>query len=528
MNNIETYWDYGGGWFQHGKIVAKGYAFMEGQLLTENELIEKISRCSSPEELSNLANSLNGLFCIAGELAFGTFALVDRIRSIPLFYKLDGNQPRVSDNPYQLANSNGICNTALVEFKTSGYSLGNKTLFKDVLQVEAGSFVYFTENQPNVVQYFLYCTPSTSGISFQEAKQILRRILDEIMKRMVASISDNHIAIPLSGGYDSRFIAAWLSINGFKSFSTFTYGREGNQEMLLAEKVAKTLRCKWIPIPYTSKLIYKFPEVQNFDSFIRFASTACSMPFFQDYHAMKELFSKNQIPPNSVIVPGHSGDFIAGSHLLPNHERIRVNRIIRYLIDLHHTYCTISGNERKELLNEIANFFQDHRTFIPYSVLEWWDFKERQAKFIVNSCRVYQFFGYNLRLPLFDNELVEFFKYLPFNQKLYKKLYDETLEEYYFKPLNLQFEWELQPSPFTIFAKQAKISVKAVFPFVKRFARKPQDTICYTEIADELFTYFGYTKRKEFNVKKLNAPIVDWYLRYFQKELQSQKNIFLK
>ena len=57
------------------------------------------------------------------------------------------------------------------------------------------------------------------------------------------------------------------------------------------------------------------------------------------------------------------------------------------------------------------------------NAIEYWDFQERQAKFIVNSVRVYEFFGYSWRLPLWDNELIEYFKKIPLSYRMNTNLY---------------------------------------------------------------------------------------------------------
>src|SRR5690606_5966945 len=68
---------------------------------------------------------------------------------------------------------------------------------------------------------------------------------------------------------------------------------------------------------------------------------------------------------------------------------------------------------------------------------ENWNLKERQAKFIVNSCRMYEYFGYEYYLPLWDKELVSFFENVSFEQRLSQKLYIETLFKYYFNSMNV-------------------------------------------------------------------------------------------
>ena len=65
------------------------------------------------------------------------------------------------------------------------------------------------------------------------------------------------------------------------------------------------------------------------------------------------------------------------------------------------------------------------------NAIESWDFNERQAKYIVNSVRVYEFFKCRWRIPLWDNALIDFFKKIPIHyreaQYLYRKYAAERL-----------------------------------------------------------------------------------------------------
>jgi asparagine synthase (glutamine-hydrolysing) len=47
------------------------------------------------------------------------------------------------------------------------------------------------------------------------------------------------------------------------------------------------------------------------------------------------------------------------------------------------------------------------------SSLESWNWQERQAKFIANAVRVYEFWGYEWRLPFWDAEVVDFWAAVP-------------------------------------------------------------------------------------------------------------------
>lgn len=190
---------------------------------------------------------------------------------------------------------------------------------------------------------------------------------------------------------------------------------------------------------------------------------------------------------------------------------------INNLLEKHHNLSKLSSEEKKVIKATYTDFFNKYNNNPPYSISENWIYRERQAKFIVNSTRSYQFFGSDLRLPFFDNELLDFFKELPYSQKLFKSLYNETLEEFYFKPLGLFFETDNIPKPIEYRKQKMKNTIKSLFPILKDVSFNKTDNICYREISNYLFDHYKYEKRNHFSKVDLNAPIVDWYLQLFHK-----------
>jgi len=503
-------------WAGNDHVKVKGYAFDPlGNFYDGSDLALLFVNIRSVEELVSLAQSFNGLYCAAGVLGFGTFALTDRIRSHPLFYTNNTGKFSLSDNPYDLVDSPVFGTLPTAEFKTAGYTMGKNTLYEDVFQVEAASLVLFKNNVVTITEYFNYTAVNTKKRDYNECKKELKEILDRAMQRMVESVNGRPIAIPLSGGYDSRFILAWLVNNGYGDIIAFTYGKNNNPDMLLAERVAKKLNVRWICVPYDN-IVNELGQDKYLEDYVLYGSNASSMPFFQDYPAIKMVHEKNLISSNSVIIPGHSGDFIAGSHLLPRMNLKTLAQLATDIFDAHNVYYDISRVDRSRIVNGYHDFFNNYSSSIPYSVSEWWNFKERQAKFIVNSCRAYQFFGYGIRLPFYDAELIDFFRTMPFEYKLFKKIYKDALEDYYFRPLGLVFHDELQPTPFDYKRKMFKQYISGIIPFLKRFSRQ-NDFHCYEEIASILFEKYHFSPDPRYRRKLLNSLIVDWYLNYLKK-----------
>ena len=84
---------------------------------------------------------------------------------------------------------------------------------------------------------------------------------------------------------------------------------------------------------------------------------------------------------------------------------------------------------RQDLLDRIKRSFitspKDRGSAV--KCYEQWEWAGRQAKFIINSVRVYDFFRKDWALPLWDNDLMDFFMKLGPSEKYRKRTYVNTL-----------------------------------------------------------------------------------------------------
>ena len=166
----------------------------------------------------------------------------------------------------------------------------------------------------------------------------------------------------------------------------------------------------------------------------------------------------------------------------------------------------------------IKNFIKEKESSITaWQLFEYWDFMERQAKFIVNSSSVFDFFGYEFRLPYWDKSLTSFFNSQSFENKIYKKLYNNTLEKMYFEPFKLNFKKELQASRFQVLIQQLKNRIKPHLPKrIKEKYLKKNDWMAYSIITQEMLN--DLNKRGieySFKADGYNAIISYWYLTFF-------------
>ena len=148
------------------------------------------------------------------------------------------------------------------------------------------------------------------------------------------------------------------------------------------------------------------------------------------------------MPDSSIFCPGHSGDMLGGSHIpkalynstRPVDKSLIVDAIIRdhfsYQNDLDKDVVTSIKEELMKQLPYKAKFS------VPESVhaFETWDIQNRQSKYIVNSCRIYEEYGYQWYLPLWDLNLVQTCYEMPISFRYGSNLYEECLFKYLFIP----------------------------------------------------------------------------------------------
>ncbi len=72
---------------------------------------------------------------------------------------------------------------------------------------------------------------------------------------------------------------------------------------------------------------------------------------------------------------------------------------------------------RKKIQKSVGNI-DIHDAKSVANAIEFFNGYERQAKFIVNSVRVYEYFGYAWRIPIVDRELNDFFLKVPLQYRM--------------------------------------------------------------------------------------------------------------
>jgi len=423
---------------ENSTCFARGWASLKEDFFDDKGLADLFLRRAKTDfsAFTDLVKELNGCFALILKTDSRIFAAVDRIRSHPLFYGerkdsflIDGEAQNVKDkieadtiNPY-----------AVEEFLRSGYVSGDETLYFGIKQLRAGEAICVHRDTPEDLRrerYYTFYNKDKKTGSADRLIETLDRVLCNVFERLLKSAEGRKIVVPLSGGVDSRLIVSMLKRLGYKDVLCLSYGVPNNWETRLSRKVAEKIGYEWLYVPYSRKKWRDAYKSESWNSYFYSQDNLSSLPNGDEWIALRELKQNKSIPEDAVFVPGHTGDFITGGHLQYIFDRGNgrvtkedlIDSILRKHYGLWPSRADLKGYLKERLVKYFDNISLESEQDIA-DAYEYWEWQERQAKFIVNSVRTYEFWGYEWRVPLWDSEMMDFWSRMPLNLKLGKELY---------------------------------------------------------------------------------------------------------
>jgi asparagine synthase (glutamine-hydrolysing) len=459
-------------------IQSDGYAFWNDKIYKGPELSEIFKEVVDFSAFCNINSELYGIYSIYVHLPDEIYLYVSPGGFHKLFYRKDPTGFVVSKIASEL--SVGLLDDdALTEYRSSIYCWGEKTFYKGVNSVQPGYALRLSSFGVEKKKLFYYATPLSEIYkdSFDELKKKGGIVFEHVIDRMIKFLNGRQAVIPLSGGYDSRFILASLVSRGYTNIIAITYGKPEIVELENAEKTAKKLGVKWYFIPFTPDKVRKYIFENDLTEYFKYLANGNAFVSMHGVVTLSELKSKQLIEPDAVFIPGHSGDLLGGSQYFKVFPPdMKYKEIPKLLLKLKFDSSSLPKSYRsmmkKELTKKIGEFYSTNMA--PSAIFEDIDLEEKITKHILNSSKVYTFYGYNYYFPYWDKELLNFFKLVPFEFKLGKKLYDTILRENYFAPRGISFDKELHPTIKKIRIRKIKGFIKGLLPkyFKKKLAIK--------------------------------------------------------
>jgi len=517
------------GWYKGDKINIRGICYDQLGVQLDHDLISKsLGSLKTEESVRLFLKSIIGNFSLMFETESHLYCLTDLIASTPLFYFLSDSAAHVSDDIYELYSVSGskIDNELFEELYTFGYVLGGNTLCEGIRKMSANSLTIFRKSDQSVTSETVKTFENriSPNIEKNELFGMIQKSLSNAFNRMLESLDGKHIVVPLSGGFDSRLLVCELKSLGVSDLTCFTYGEIDDYDVRESKRVAGKLGYKWLFIEYTETIWKNFVADSQTADYLNFAGQLNTLPHFQDFIAVKYLKENELIPENSVIIAGHTGDLLGGKQIPveiveSKSQNWTVERFNKLLLRKHANYGFVSQKITRRLRETILerNIYPPHDgdedSFI--RALDIWNFYERQQKFIINSVRVYEFFGYEWRLPLWDSEIADLWYGMPSVYRKNKTLYNDYLNEQLFAEFELGKRYKhirergvigLSIKGIARLGKDVMASLGIIkrSPFLKFFRR-------------EVKLEFRYYRQKALSDRDLMAQFTLYYNRIISK-----------
>lgn len=441
-----------------------GQAFLNGQPVRDAEVFEfsqMIFEC-------DVKPDVDGLFTIVKCFDDKIWVYVSDSGFYPIFYTQMDEGFFISSVSAKL-NFRGIDSANLAYLKYYGFVPGDNTFYSNVFSFPSGRRCII---ERGVISYDWdrksYAVTKNQILEMDQLaiKAGLKSAIDKAFDQLVVALNGRQAVIPLTAGYDSRLILTSLLDRKYDNILCFTYGKPGCQEVETARKVASIAGVPWLHIDISDDFITGHNSIESINSFFSFLSNGRSTVYLCDYFAVLFLKQSNLLDSNAIFIPGHSGDFLGGSQYVKNIP-----------IDMEYNDVLYFYSKSKAIMNRDKGFIIDkflildqisfrnlyNAELLGYSVYEDIDLYERISKVVLNSSRVFEYFGYDVLCPFFNAGLVDYCKTMPIAYKVGKVIFNEVLEDF-FRKYKIVFSKEMQPSVLDYRVQNIKNNIKKLLP----------------------------------------------------------------
>jgi asparagine synthase (glutamine-hydrolysing) len=431
-------------------IYLKGDFYYDNTRYEKNNAITKIYELFSPyienslsiKKIVTLFDSIRGHYSFILNSKNITLAVVDRIRSYPIYYT-EKDPFVISNSPIIVQNESGLHeldDLSMLEFEMSGFVTGRDTLYKSISQLLPGEVVIYEKDIQKLRKYRYYQYEIGVDKKIHKSENYLLKELHnlhlKVFSELIDSLDGRPVWLPLSGGLDSRFILSMLLELKYDNITTFSYGPKNFWEIKRAEEIAEFLNVKWHHIPYKPHQTRKYFYEEDTKNYYKYAWGMNTVPVLSDYYAILMMREQGLIPDDAIFINGQTGDFLTGGHIPEiHHKEEDIKFLLNNIISKHHSlWKHLKTNKNLDKISNkiLSSINKNHNDIISdddfASYYEYYEWQERQCKYVINGVRVYEWFSYDWRLPLWNDELMYFWERVPWRVKMKQNLFKKYLE----------------------------------------------------------------------------------------------------
>lgn len=411
-------------------------SYFIGQIYSRNDVVfvgtEFIKKNPTSLEVISKVKQCNGYFGGIIETEKSIFLISDRTQTFPLYYSRTKDSLTITNSiTIDHYNESDIDETASLAYISCGYCLNDTTLLKAFRQVEAGSVVEIKKNSGQIFvhKYFSYMPKKDQQpLNENEHLERLHQVHLSVFKRMCDSLNNKVVILPLSGGYDSRLILQMLRHFDVENVICVTWGRTTYWQTKIAKKIARHYNYKWFNISNDSKSWQTWLNDKNASLTADFSIG--SIPYLQDQLVLGFCQKKLNIDlSQAVIITGNTGDFVEGEHILST-ECDQSEQVVTALFKKHFRLNKIKDPKpiMTKILNDSDDYLERHGSLDGFD--EWWEWKERQSKFVSKCVTPFNHSGADWRMPFWDLEIMNFWLSVPRELKRERCLFYKYSEIY--------------------------------------------------------------------------------------------------
>jgi asparagine synthetase B (glutamine-hydrolysing) len=351
----------------------------------------------------------------------------DWLGSNPIFYNSITNQYSKQIMDLVEYSDFEYCNEGLIEYFNFGFSVFGNTVFKGIkytvpnstLLLDSKGVIHLRKDEDPVI-----------------AQLGIRSNVEKVIEMSRLSVERIHqdstsVILPLSGGYDSRFIASFLSDSN--KTKTFTYGISKKQEDSFEVAKAKVISSKL-------KISNQFISLHKINSYLEesfrlYGPTmhAHSMYHFDFYSQIASRGFRNK----SCVISGIYGDLWAGNHDIeaPAHPGDLQKYGLSYSMSASRIATRIGDKPsplKVKITTNYADYFESNRQYMSEEPFRLVTIARMKMMLIRHLIVTPEHLGFHVESPFLDLDLAMAMCQLPAKLRMNRKWQLD-----YFKQRNL-------------------------------------------------------------------------------------------
>lgn len=413
----------------------RGSFFLNNELYTEKKIIEILKNIKNEKDFVEQISKFNGNFIIILIKDEKCFIANDKIASFSFFYAEGEKEIILGDNAKEIATfetSYKLNKQALLEIASTGFTLGDKTLYTGVKILGPGECLIIDLNNDTLVKKIYYKHLHKENLYFKE-KDLLEKLdvaIKNTFDRFIKSLEGRQVVLFLSGGYDSRLILINLYKRKYKDVVCISLKSRNDLDVIVAKELATKFSYKLLVVDYNKTYWKKRSQEKNFWTLMDKLFNGVAIYYPQGI-VVNDLIKKNLIKKDSVIVTGNSGDVVEGNDVSEKFTKENIYSHEEVISEIMRAHCLNVMHDKNlydKIFNEISRnlpYKNEKYTFEEaQDIYEYFNWYERQCKYVTSDVRNYdEISGNEWRLPLWDDEFVEFWLNVPIDYRYKRNLY---------------------------------------------------------------------------------------------------------